>query len=72
MTKDKILAIIFTILIILASHPILAQIPEGIPNNPNALNIESSEKILLYLVLPVVILAILTYWYYKRSKRRKN
>ncbi len=72
MTTDNLPAKIFTVLLILASHPILAQVPQGIPNDPNALNIESSEKILLYLVLPVIIVAILTYWYYKRSKSRKD
>ncbi|CAN5234683.1 hypothetical protein BH23BAC2_BH23BAC2_27770 [soil metagenome] len=63
---------IFILLAFLVSFPVWAQIPQGIPNDPNSLNIDSTQEKLLYLVLPVVILAIATYWYYKRARRKSQ
>ncbi len=63
---------LFIILMCFASPALLAQIPEGIPNDPNSLNLESDQQKFWYLIIPVIILAIATIWYYKRATNKSQ
>jgi hypothetical protein len=48
----------------------LLQIPPDIPNNSNALNIESASDIFLFIILPLLFIIIGTYWYYKKTTKK--
>jgi hypothetical protein len=50
--------------------PALAQIPEGIPSEPNPLGLDSAVDYLLYIGLPLLILLLLTFWFNKSNGRR--
>jgi hypothetical protein len=52
------------------SEGILLQIPPDIPKNSNALGLDSASDILLYIILPLTLMIIATYWYYKKTTKK--
>lgn len=59
------------LLMLLAFTKVSAQIPQGIPYEPDRdpINLRSPWNILLFIVLPVILFVFYYYW---RKKKRRN
>ena len=52
------------------SNFIIAQIPQGIPNQSTPIDLTSFTEIVLYIILPVLMIGLYIFWRKKRNEKK--
>lgn len=56
----------------LFSPSVIGQVPQGIPKDNGPIDFSSTSNIIIYIVLPLVTVAIFIFWRMANKKKRKE
>jgi len=56
----------------LFSPVVIGQVPQGIPKGNGPIDFSSTANIIIYIVLPIAVVAVFVFWKMSASKRRKK
>ena len=56
----------------LFSPSVIGQVPQGIPKDNGPIDFSSTSNIIVYIVLPLVTVAIFIFWRMANKKKRKE
>jgi len=69
---QKLTLLLVSFFYTLFSPSVIGQVPQGIPKDNGPINFNSTSNVIIYIVLPLVVVAVFIVWRIAVKRRRKN